>query len=129
MRFNQVAIAGRLTKDPELKNTPSGTAVCHFRIAFDQGSGDNKKAGYVDVSSFQKVAENASKYLKKGSAVMVGGRIEYQEWKNNEGQNRSALKVIAHDVQFLDPKKQENSDDGGRFMDPPAGLQPRTDGW
>lgn len=121
MRFNQVAIAGRLTKDPEAKTTPTGTTVCHFRIAFDQGSGDNKKAGYVDVSSFQKVAENAAKYLKKGAAVLVGGRIEYQEWKNNEGHNRNALKIIAHDIQFLDPKKQEGSDGGAAPTSTPDG--------
>lgn len=119
MRFNQVALAGRLTKDPELKYAPSGTAMCTLRIAFDQGSGENKKTGYLDVSTFQKVAENVAQYLKKGSAVLVGGRIEYQEWQTESGHTRSTLKVIAHDVQFLDGKKKE--DDGAGDQGPKPG--------
>lgn len=128
MRFNVVCIAGRLTKDPELKYAAGGTAICQFRIAFDQGAGDSKKIGYLDISAFQKTAENVHKFLKKGAAVMVGGRIEFQEWEK-DGVKRTALKVIAHDVQFLDGKKPEGSEGGGQFMDPPAGLQPRSDGW
>lgn len=102
MRFNQIAIAGRLGKDPELKYAPNGTAICKMRIAYDQGSGDKKSTGWIEVTAFQKVAENAAKYLKKGSAVLVGGRLEYREWDDN-GSKRSMVSIAAHDLQFLDP--------------------------
>lgn len=106
MRFNQVVIAGRLVADPELKYAPNGTPVCKMRVAFDQGGGDNKKSGFINVTCFQKVAENAAKYLKKGSRVLVGGRIDYQEWEN-DGQKRNKVEIAAHDLQFLDPASGE----------------------
>ncbi len=102
MRFNQIAIAGRLVADPELKYAPSGTAICKMRLAFDQGSGDNKSGGFVNVTAFQKVAENASQYLKKGARVLVGGRLEFREWES-DGKKHSMVQISAHDIQFLDP--------------------------
>lgn len=105
MRFNQVAIAGRLTRDPEMKTSAGGTVVCKFSLAFDQGTGDSKRAGFIEVSCFGKTAETATKYLKKGSAVLVGGRIEHQTWEGENGGKRSGIKIVGHDIQFLDKKK------------------------
>lgn len=119
MRFNHVAIGGRLTADPELKYAASGTAICEMRLAFDQGTGQEKKAGYVNVTAFNKQAENASKYLKKGSAAMIGGRLEFQQWEK-DGVKRSTIKIVAHDVQFLDGKKQD---------EPRPRPEPGGDGW
>lgn len=119
MRFNQVALAGRLTADPELKvSSGSGTAICELRIAFDQGTKDNKKTGYANVTAFGPTAERAKEYLKKGSALLVGGRLDFQEWQTDSGQKRSTIKIVAHDIQFLDGNKKQD--------DAP---KPGGDGW
>jgi single-strand DNA-binding protein len=107
MRYNQVTIAGRLVRDPEVKFSPNGTQIAKMRLAYDQGGGDSKSTGYIDVTAFQKVAENAGKYLKKGSPVLVGGRIEYREWEADGGGKRSAVGIAAHDIQFLEGKKSD----------------------
>ena len=110
MRFNQVVLCGRLTCDPELKYAPSGTEICEMGIAFDQGTKDNKKTGYVNITVFGKSGEACHKYLSKGSPVLIGGRLDHQQWETEDGSKRSTLKVIAHDVQFLDTKKKEGVD-------------------
>jgi single-strand DNA-binding protein len=127
MRFNQVAIAGRLTEDPELKNTAGGSVICEMRLAFDQGTAENKKTGYANVTAFGKTAERAAQYLKKGAAVLFGGRIDYQEWQTQEGHKRSTIKIVAHDVQFLE-RKPGNEQGGGQGGGQGA-LQKGSDGW
>jgi single-strand DNA-binding protein len=104
---NKVLLSGRLTRDPELRYTPSGTAVSSFSIASSRGykgqDGEWKQAvAFVNVVAWAKQAVLVNEYLKKGSAVFVEGRLNSRSWETEEGQKRSALEVTAERVQFLD---------------------------
>jgi single-strand DNA-binding protein len=114
MRYNHITIAGRLVRDPEIKYTPAGKPICKMRIAVDQGTKDAKTTGYFDATCFDKLADTAGKYLKKGAGVLLGGRLEYREWESDQGGKRSAVEIIAHEVQFTDPPSRQEA--GG----PPA---------
>jgi single-strand DNA-binding protein len=107
---NVVVLVGNLTRDPELKAMPSGTSVCSLRVAVndrvkDQATGEwNDKPNYFDVDVFGAMGENCAKYLAKGRQVAVEGRLRWREWETQEGQKRSAVSVVANNVQFIGPR-------------------------
>ncbi|MFQ5905837.1 MAG: single-stranded DNA-binding protein [bacterium] len=105
--LNRVLITGRLTKDPDLRYTPSGTAVCNFRLAssrrYKDRSGEwQDDSMFINVVTWRKTAENCGEYLKKGSAVLVEGRLQSRSWEAEDGQKRSVIEISALRVQFLD---------------------------
>ena len=102
--MNNVNMVGRLTRDPELKDTRAG-AVCQLRIAVDNpGRGGQKgEPTYVDVAAFGKHAEACASHLTKGEQVAVSGRLVYREWTGKDGAKRSAHSVRGN-VKFLEPK-------------------------
>ena len=108
--YNKVVFLGNLTRDPELKFTQSGTAVGNFDIAVNSshGSGDDKKEEvmFIGVTVWGKQAENCSQYLKKGSQVLVDGRLKLETWQKDE-KTCSKHVVIANLVQFLNKKLEE----------------------
>lgn len=104
---NKVMLLGNLTRDPELRYTPQGAAVCEFAIALNR-SYTNKQSGqkvdevtYVDVVAWARTAELCGEYLKKGRQVFVEGRITQDRWESQEGKKMSKLKVTAEAVTFL----------------------------
>jgi single-strand DNA-binding protein len=104
---NKVMLSGRLTRDPELRYTPSGTAVSSFSVASSRSykaqDGEWKQiVAFVNVVVWGKLAVLVNEYLKKGSAVFVEGRLNSRSWETDEGQKRSVLEVRAERVQFLD---------------------------
>ena len=104
--FNRVLLIGNLTRDPELRYTPSNTAVADLGLAVNRtyrdASGETKEdVTFVDITVWGRSAENCSQYLSKGSPVFVEGRLTLDQWENNEGQRRSKLKVTAQRVDFL----------------------------
>ena len=104
--LNKVLLIGNLTRDPELRYTPSGTAVADLSLAVNRryttASGEKKEdTCFVDVTLWARRAEVASQYLKKGSPVFVEGRLHLDKWENNEGQKRSKLKIVAENFQFV----------------------------
>jgi single-strand DNA-binding protein len=111
--INVVAITGNLTKDPELRSTPSGTSVCKLRVAVNSRRKDGAsgewvdKPNYFDVTVWGAQGENCANYLSKGRPVAVEGRLEWREWESQEGGKRQAVEIIANSVQFL------GSRDGG----------------
>jgi single-strand DNA-binding protein len=114
--INKVLLSGRLTRDPELRYTPSGTAVCSFAVAssrsYKAADGEWKEVvAYVNVVTWRKQAELVNEFLKKGSAVFVEGRINSRSWQTEDGQKRSTIEVTAEKVQFLDriarPEKEK----------------------
>jgi len=112
---NKVLLSGRLTRDPELRYTPSGVAVMTFSLALnrrykDQSGEWKEEVSFVNVVAWQKQAELASEYLKKGSAVFVEGRLQSRSWETSEGQKRSVLEVRAERLQFLDRVKKEEEE-------------------
>ena len=101
MSYNKIIVMGRLTRDPELRNTPSGTPVCEGRVAFDNGWGENKKACFIDVTVWGKQAEFVSKYFKKGAGIHIDGRLEMDSWKDKtDGKERSKHYIVAERVTF-----------------------------
>ncbi|MEZ5346108.1 MAG: single-stranded DNA-binding protein [Pyrinomonadaceae bacterium] len=106
MSFNKIIIVGNLGRDPELRYTPQGTAVCNFSMATNEKRRD-KTGDQQDITTWFKVtlwgrqAENASKYLQKGSPVYIEGRLKLEEWTDRDGNTRQTLEVNASDMQFL----------------------------
>ena len=113
--INRVVLVGRLTKDPDLHELPSGQSVCDLRIACngsrrDPDGGYSERPNYFDVSTFGVPAENVGRYLRKGSAVAVDGRLEWREWETTEQQRRQAVKIVAESIQFLDRRPSEGEE-------------------
>ncbi len=103
--YNRVILVGNLTKDPELRYIPSGTAVSDIGLAVNdrvkKGNEWIDETTFVDVTLWARTAEVANEYLSKGSSVLIEGRLKLESWENNEGQKRSKLKVIADRMQML----------------------------
>jgi single-strand DNA-binding protein len=104
--INRVVLVGNLTKDPELRHTPSGTAVCNLRLAVNTRRKDETgqwvdKPNYFDITVWGNQGERCAQYLSKGRPVGVDGRLEWREWETPEGNKRQAVEVVADTVQFL----------------------------
>ncbi len=104
--LNKVFLIGNLTRDPELRVTPKGTAVCSFGLAVnrtfrDDSGGTREETTYVDLEAWGKQGELISKYLSKGSPAMVEGRLRFDSWESKTGEKRSKLRVVVDNVQFL----------------------------
>ncbi|HEX8371031.1 MAG TPA: single-stranded DNA-binding protein [Pyrinomonadaceae bacterium] len=106
MSFNKITIVGNLGRDPELRYTPQGNAVCNFSVATNEKRRD-KNGEMQDITTWFRItlwgkqAENASKYLTKGSPVYVEGRLKVEEWTDRDGKGRYTLEVNATDMQFI----------------------------
>jgi len=104
--FNKVILAGNLTRDPELRYTPKGLAICKFGLAINRNwtteSGEKKEeVTFVDIDAFGRQAETIAQYLKKGGGVMIEGRLRLDQWDDKQtGQKRSKLGVIVEGFQF-----------------------------
>lgn len=112
--INRVILVGRLTKDPEYRQTPNGVSVATFTLAVNRSftnSQGEREADFINVVVFRKQAENVSKYLFKGSLAGVDGRIQSRNYENNEGRRVFVTEVVADNVQFLEPKNnnQQNN--------------------
>jgi single-strand DNA-binding protein len=114
--INVTVITGNLTRDPELRHTGGGTAVCEMRVAVNSRRKNGQtgewedKANYLDVTVFGARAEAIATHLSKGSPVAVEGRLDWQEWEAKDGSGkRQAVKVIANHVQFLGSKPKDDS--------------------
>jgi len=104
--LNKVFLMGNLTRDPELRYLPSGTAVCEFGLAtnrkYKDGQGNlQEDTCFVDISVFGKQAETANQYLSKGRPLFIEGRLKYDQWQAKDGSKRSKLRIIAENFQFL----------------------------
>ena len=115
---NSVQLIGNLTRDPERRTTSGDTSVVGLRLAVD-GRRRNKagdwvrKPGYFDVTVFGQLADVAMEYLAKGRKVAVSGRLDFQQWKADDGSTRSKVEVIASEVEFLTPAKRGDDDTPG----------------
>lgn len=118
MSFNKIILVGNLGKDPELRYTPAGDAVCSFTMATNEKKKD-KSGEFQDVTTWFKVtlwrrlAENASKYLAKGRPVYIEGRLQIEEWTDRDGKERYTLGVQATDMHFISAGRGEG--DGGDY--------------
>ena len=107
--FNRVVLVGNLTRDPEIKQLPSGVSVGKFGLAIneyykDRNQESKTRVCFVDVEVWRNQAESCAKYLRKGSPVLIEGRLQYESWKSAAGDTRNRIKVTADRVQFLHAK-------------------------
>ena len=117
--LNVVAIMGRLVADPELRTTQQGTNVCSFRIACDRNfvqQGQERQADFIDIVAWRGQAEFVSKYFQKGSMVAITGSLQSRNYKDKNGNNRTAVEVLADQINFAGPKKAQQVDDGGEAL-------------
>ena len=119
--FNKVILLGNLTRDPEMRYTPSGSPVASFGLAvnrrYRQGEEQREEVCFVDISAFGRQAELAGEYLSKGRMVLIEGRLNYRTWEDQNGQRRNKLDVVAERVNFMPRTSQ---DGGGRQSSGPA---------
>ncbi len=123
--INRVVLTGNLTRDPELRSTPSGTSVCKLRVAVNgrrKNSHDEwvDKPNYFDVTVWGARGESCAEYLSKGRPVAIDGRLDWREWEAEGGGKRQAVEIVADTVQFLGTKKDEEQEAGGEEPEPVA---------
>lgn len=127
--INRVVLVGRLTKDPEHRQTQSGVSTATFKLAVNRtfkNKNGEREADFINVVVFRQQAENVSKYLSKGSLAGVDGRIQSRSYENKEGQRVFVTEVVADSVQFMDSKgsNQQNSQPQQQRGQAPAGNNP-----
>ena len=111
--LNKVILMGRLTRDPELRRTGSGTAVTSFSLAVDRdfkSQGGDKETDFIDIVAWRNTAEFVSKYFTKGRMAVVEGRLQIRDWTDRDGGKRRSAEVIAENVYFGDSKREGGSD-------------------
>ena len=128
---NKVFLIGNLTRDPELRYIPSGTAVANFGLAtnriYTTQDGERKEdVCFVDIVTWAKTAENCANYLTKGSPVFIDGHLQFRSWETDDGQKRSKLEVVARNVQFLGGRRSEDAP-GEPGASSPGARDPETE--
>jgi len=131
--INQVILMGNLTRDPELRTTPSGQSVCSFSLAVNrswQGQDGTQQdaVDYFDITAWGKLGELVNQYMAKGRKCLVQGRLSQRSWEQ-EGQKRSKVEVVANDVTFLDGGGNSGGDGGSapRSSAPSRGTSKKSD--
>jgi len=126
--FNKVILGGRLTADPELKQTQSGIAVVTFSIAvnrrFTRNSGQQTETDFFNVTAWRQTAEFVSRYFKKGSSICVVGTIQNNKWTDQQGATRYRTDIVADEVMFVDSRSESGSSFGGDDSDTFGGSTP-----
>ena len=124
LNLNKVILGGRLTGDPELKQTASGISVVSFSLAINRrfqsksadGSAPQQQADFIRVVAWRQTAEFISKYFRKGSAICVTGSIQTRKWQDNQGQNRYATEVVVDEAMFVDSRNESGNAQGNSYM-------------
>ena len=114
--LNKIVLMGRLTRDPELRKTGSGTAVTSFTLAVDRDfktQDGEKETDFIDIVAWRGTAEFVFKYLSKGRMAVVSGRLQIRNWTDKEGNKRRSAEVVADNVYFGDSKRDNAGDMGG----------------
>ena len=119
--MNKVFLIGRLSRDPELRHTPNGTAVCQINVAISRpvGQGREPETDFINVTVWNKPAENVARYLSKGRQIAIEGRIQTRNYDNNEGKRVYVTEVIASNVEFLGSANNNNSTSNSSFGEMP----------
>lgn len=143
--INRVIVVGNLTRDPELRATPTGMSVCGLRIAVndrvkDPNTGEwGDKPNYFNVSIFGQQGERYAEWLSKGRQVAIDGKLRWREWQTQDGQKRESVEIVADNVQMIGPReggsqgggdwsqRQQARPTGGTTFDKGAGTPPASD--
>ena len=131
--LNHIDLMGRLTRDPELRYTPSQTAVASFTLAverdFSGKDGGEKQADFIDIIVWRSTAEFVSKYFSKGRMAVVSGRLQIRNWEDKNGNKRKSAEVVADSVYFGDSKKDSDGAQGAYAGAPSAGQYANAGGF
>lgn len=127
--LNHIVIMGRLTRDPELRRTQSGTPVASFTLAVDRDFKDKqtgeRTTDFIDVVAWRTTAEFVSRYFTKGRMAVVEGRLQLRDWTDKDGNKRRSAEVIAENIYFGDSKREDSSQ--GSYAH--SGYTPASDGY
>lgn len=118
--LNKIVIQGRLTKDPELRRTQSGTAVASATVAVDRdfkNQDGNRDKDFIPIVAWKGTGEMLAKYFSKGRMIVVEGRLQLRDWTDNDGNKRRTAEIVANSVYFGDSKR-----DGGETVEPKGGF-------
>jgi len=128
--FNKVILVGNLTRDPEIRYTPSGTAVAHFGLAVNrrwrsQDGDDREEVCFIDITAWARQGEVISEYKSKGDPILIEGHLKMESWQDQSGQKRTKHVVVVDSFQFLDrvgrTQSQPGAQPGPRASAPPPG--------
>ena len=126
--LNRVVLVGRMVRDPELRYTPAGAAVCSFSLAngrsYTQGSEKKEQTSYFDCVAWSKLGELITEYCKKGAQIAIEGRLQQRRWDDSEGNKKSKIEIVAENIQFLSkPKEQAAEQHSGLGTDVTGKVQ------
>jgi len=124
--LNVVAIMGRLVANPELRTTQNGTNVTSFRIACDRNyarAGEQRQADFLDVVAWRQQAEFVCRYFQKGSLIAIEGSLQTRQYQDKNGNNRTAVEIVANNINFAGPKSS-NQTSGGSYAPQPQEARP-----
>ena len=127
--LNKAILMGRLSADPELRQTPNNKSVCSFTIAVNRGfakQGEEQQTDWIDIVAWGKTAEFVSKYFTKGQLIAVAGRIQTRSYEDKQGNKRKAVEVVAEEVHFAEPKKNGQNSGGNTTNYPSGGYVPNV---
>lgn len=111
--FSKVIIMGNMTRDPELRSTSTGTQVCSFTVAVNRVYNGNESVSFLDCSAWGKVGETIAQYCKRGSGILVSGRLEQRSYETKEGEKRSRVEIVVDDFNFVGGGNADVSADFG----------------
>ena len=120
--LNKVILGGRITADPELKQTPQGVSVTSFSVAINR-RGKEQQTDFINCIAWRQTAEIICKFFKKGSSICIVGNIQVRTWNDNSGNKRYATEIIADEVYFVDSKDEQSSPGAPSFMTAPSTPQ------
>ena len=127
--LNHIVIMGRLTRDPDVRRTPTGTSVTSFTLAVDRdfGSRDGEKTtDFIDCVAWRNTADFVGKYFTKGRMAVVSGRLQIRDWTDKDGNKRRSAEIVADNVYFGESKKDR---DGGDYYTPAYESQDTSEGY
>ena len=109
MAFNKVILQGRLTSAPETRETSSGTSVANFNLAIDRDFGENKKTDFIPCVAFGKLAETITKFVTKGTLILISGSLQTKTWEDKEGNKRKDYEVVVAEFSFCETKTSSST--------------------
>ncbi len=124
--INKVILMGRLTRDPEVRHTSTGRAVCSFSVAVDNGYGENRQTDFINCVAWQNQAEFLGRYFTKGMMVIVSGRISTRSWEGQDGRKNYTTEVVANEINFGETKKARQEYQGGYQQAPQQSAPARS---
>ena len=117
--MNKVFLIGNLSKDPELTETKSGVSICRFNIAVNRnysGADGERKTDFFNCVAWRGLGETVARYAQKGNKIAVSGSIELRNFEDSKGVKRTAIDIVAQDVEFLTPRQIEDDEDSGHLL-------------